>query len=118
MEKAQLQKELDSIDIDVLVDSIEGNDKKEETKKKKKKKKKKSKQSVVGQPLDESRVGKELNDVEQEEFESKGSKFVDGVVKELETLCEGDEVKRLETLIKEQKTMLEKVQERVNDAIN
>ena len=40
----------------------------EKKKKKKEKKKKKSKQSVVGQTLDESRVGKELNDDEQEDF--------------------------------------------------
>ena len=51
--------------------------------------KKKSKQSVVGQTLDKSRVGKESNDVEREEFESKGSTFVNGIVKEWETSCEG-----------------------------
>merc|ERR1712198_447889 len=43
MAKAQHQKYLDSIDVDVLVDAIEGNGKKEETKKKKKKKKSKQK---------------------------------------------------------------------------
>ena len=59
---------VEEVDIDYLVDVIEGNVKKEATKKKKEKKKKKSKQSVVGQTLDESRVGKELNDDEQEDF--------------------------------------------------
>lgn len=83
---------MEQVDIDYLVDVIEGNVKKDATKKKKKKKKKAD--LIVGQTLDESRIGEEFNDVEQEEFESKGSKFVNGVVKELETF-EGNKGVRL-----------------------
>ena len=74
----------------------------------KKKKKKKCKQSV----------GKDGN----EEFESRGSTIVDGVVKEEanETLW-GDqvnEIKRLENLIQERKNMLVKVKEKVQNVID
>ena len=59
--KAHLQIYFDDIDIDFLVDAIEGNDKTEDTKKKKKKEKKKSKRKSdlvveVSGTLDESRV--------------------------------------------------------------
>ena len=57
--KAHYQKYFECVDIDFLVDAIEGNDMKEETKKMKMKRKKKSKQKTdliveVSETLDES----------------------------------------------------------------